>query len=129
MFPEASSSSSCCQEMSRLLAATSSSSSSLIAQPNTLTNEMTGAFTRIVRGDSFRLELARGGGSGGSTALAAAKGLPTSASLPPARILDLNVEVRTATQELDFSWTAPGEDFDSGECVVQFFSFANFFFS
>jgi hypothetical protein len=106
--------------MSRLLAATAPGSSPYANQPNAVTNEMTGTFSRIVRGDSFRLEVVRSPGGGRSAAAvdsATSKGLPTSASLPPARILDLKVEVRTSKQKLDFTWTAPGEDFDSGKLM------------
>ena len=38
-----------------------------------------------------------------------------SSMMPPARILDLDVEVLTDSRQLEFSWTAPGEDFDQGE--------------
>ena len=38
-----------------------------------------------------------------------------SSMMPPARILDLDVEVLTDSRQLEFSWTAPGEDFDQGK--------------
>ena len=38
-----------------------------------------------------------------------------SSMMPPARILDLDVKVLTDSRQLEFSWTAPGEDFDQGE--------------
>jgi len=88
---------SCCQAL-----AAAASSSNVSPSSPTVSNEMTGTFTRIVRGDSFRVEAAK-------------EGLPTSATLPPARIMDLRVDVLTDKQSLEFSWTAPGEDLDSGE--------------
>ena len=64
-----------------------------------LQNRKLGTFQRIVRGDSFRIPSVLKG---------------TSSSLPPARILDLQVHVNTGKQLLEFTWTAPGEDFDKG---------------
>jgi hypothetical protein len=62
-----------------------------------ITNQKLGSLTRIVKGDSFRLHSIE------------------RSSLPPARILNLEVEVITASQELEFAWTSPGEDFDAGK--------------
>jgi hypothetical protein len=62
-----------------------------------ITNQKLGSLTRIVKGDSFRLHSIE------------------RSSLPPARILSLAVEVLAASQELEFSWTSPGEDFDAGK--------------
>ena len=62
-----------------------------------ISNQKLGAFTRIVRGDSFRIHSINPG------------------SPPPSRIMSLSVDVLTAAQQLEFSWTSPGEDFDSGK--------------
>jgi len=62
-----------------------------------IANQKLGTFSRIVKGDSFRLS----------------KILP--GPLPPARIMNLMVDVHTASQQLEFSWTSPGDDLDSGK--------------
>ena len=62
-----------------------------------ITNQKLGSLARIVKGDSFRLHSIE------------------RSSLPPARILSLAVEVLTASQELEFAWISPGEDFDAGK--------------
>ncbi|QQP40876.1 Epithelial chloride channel proteinlike, partial [Caligus rogercresseyi] len=64
-------------------------------------NMKLGTFSRIIKGSSFRIPyiLDNGGGD----------------ILPPSRILDLKVEVLPESQELEFSWTAPGDDYDSGK--------------
>ena len=61
--------------------------------------EKLGAFSRILKGHSFRI----------------IKSLRRQAdSVPPARVLDLRVDVLTSSQQLEFSWTAPGDDYDEG---------------
>lgn len=65
-------------------------------------------FSRIIRGDSFRIPSFMES---------------MSTALPPNRILDLHVEVHTGSQQLEFSWTAPGADFDQGKATsYQLFS-------
>ena len=59
-----------------------------------------GHFKRIVKGHSFRID--------GTIKTA-------SDALPPARILDLSVDVLTSSQQLEFHWTAPGDDYDEGK--------------
>ena len=82
-----------------------------------IANQKLGIFRRLVRGDSFRV-LPAGKSSSASVGVSASpEPGALSAYLPPARILDLDVEVLTDRQKLEFSWTAPGEDFDSGESV------------
>ena len=61
--------------------------------------EQLGPFSRIVKGHSFR---------------AASVAPHYSARLPPCRILDLSVSVVTASQQLEFRWSAPGADYDEG---------------
>ena len=61
-----------------------------------ISNQKLGTFSRIVKGDSFRIH-------------SIVKG-----PLPPSRIMNLGVTVLTASQELEFSWTTPGDDYDSG---------------
>ena len=61
-----------------------------------ISNQKLGTFSRIVKGDSFRIHSIKKG------------------SLPPSRIMNLAVTVLTASQQLEFSWISPGEDFDSG---------------
>ena len=77
-------------------------------------NQKLGTFTRVARGDSFRIPEIR---RRGEVAVAAA----ASSMMPPARILDLRVEVLTDSRRLEFSWTAPGEDFDQGKEAEAFF--------
>ena len=62
-----------------------------------ISNQKLGSFSRIMKGDSFRIH-------------SISKG-----SLPPSRIMNLAVDVLTASQQLEFSWTSPGDDFDSGK--------------
>ena len=62
-----------------------------------ISNQKLGSFSRIMKGDSFRIH-----------------SISTTA-LPPSRILNLGVDVLTASQQLEFSWTSPGDDFDSGK--------------
>jgi len=61
-----------------------------------ISNQKLGTFTRVVKGDSFRIH-------------SIVKG-----SVPPARIMNLGVTVHTASQQLEFSWTSPGDDYDAG---------------
>ena len=57
-----------------------------------------GRFTRIVGGFTFRVSnITRASND----------------SLPPCRIMDLNTRV-TESQQIVFTWTAPGDDFDEG---------------
>jgi hypothetical protein len=61
--------------------------------------EKLGPFSRIVKGHSFRV----------------VKSLRRqSDSVPPARVMDLQVDVLTSSQQLEFTWTAPGDDYDEG---------------
>ena len=62
--------------------------------------ENLGEFTRISGGYSFRVSKLRRGSQD---------------SFPPSRVLDLSVDVLTSTQQLEFSWTAPGDDYDEGK--------------
>lgn len=62
-----------------------------------ISNQKLGSFSRIVKGDSFRIHSIKKG------------------ALPPSRIMNLAVDVLTASQQLEFSWTSPGDDFDSGK--------------
>ena len=62
-----------------------------------ISNQKLGSFTRIMKGDSFRIH-------------SISKG-----SLPPSRIMSLTVDVLTASQQLEFKWTSPGDDFDAGK--------------
>ena len=62
-----------------------------------ISNQKLGSFSRIVKGDSFRIHSISTG------------------SLPPSRIMNLAVDVLTASQQLEFSWTSPGDDFDAGK--------------
>ena len=62
-----------------------------------ISNQKLGSFSRVKKGDSFRIH-------------SISKG-----SLPPSRIMNLAVDVLTASQQLEFSWTSPGDDFDSGK--------------
>ncbi len=106
---------SCCKDKSTSTSSAASSS----AVP--VQNQKLGIFRRLVRGDSFRVEPANGGIS--ASVASSSSGLFSASSdagsmspyLPPARVLDLDVEVLTDIQKLEFSWTAPGEDFDRGE--------------
>lgn len=84
---------------SALLGDTSSSLSCCKDGRNKIRNEKLRPFKRITKGDSFRIH-----------SIAKVPGL-----FPPARILDLHVEVLTSTQQLEFSWSAPGNDLDQGE--------------
>ena len=59
-----------------------------------------GTFTRLLQGGSFHV-----------TAFPADWSV---ARLPPCRILDLSVSVVTASQQLEFRWSAPGADYDEG---------------
>ena len=58
-----------------------------------------GPFTRIIKGNSFRV-------------LSIAPHYR--ARVPPSRILDLSVSVVSSSQQLEFSWSAPGCDYDEG---------------
>ena len=62
-----------------------------------ISNQKLGSFSRIVKGDSFRLHAISPG------------------SLPPSRVMNLAVDVLTDSRQLEFSWTSPGEDFDAGK--------------
>ena len=62
-----------------------------------ISNQKLGSFSRKMKGDSFRIHSIEKG------------------SLPPSRIMNLAVNVLTADQQLEFSWTSPGDDFDSGK--------------
>ena len=62
-------------------------------------NKKLGTFQRISHGDSFRISILNE---------------IRPAQIPPSRILDLRLEVDTGAQEIEFSWTAPGADFDQG---------------
>ena len=64
------------------------------------TRQNMGTFTRILQADSFIVPR-----------------LPSNWSLsraPPSRILDLSVSVVSSSQQLEFSWSAPGCDYDEG---------------
>lgn len=70
-------------------------------------NQKLGSFRRIVSGDSFRINSIRD--------------LNT---MPPSRVLDLVVNLHQETHEVEFQWTAPGDDYDKGLgdfAVVLFF--------
>jgi hypothetical protein len=69
-----------------------------------IVNQKLGTFQRILRGDSFRIHSIQF----------------SPGSMPPARILDLAVSVHRETHELEFSWTAPGDDYDHGQSVREF---------
>lgn len=60
-------------------------------------NQKLGSFQRILRGESFRIHSIQG-----------------VSSMPPARVLDMAVTVHRDTHELEFTWTAPGDDYDKG---------------
>ena len=62
-----------------------------------ISNQKLGSFSRKMKGDSFRIHSIEKG------------------SLPPSRIMNLAVNVLTADHQLEFSWTSPGDDFDSGK--------------
>ena len=62
-----------------------------------ISNQKLGSFSRIMKGDSFRIHSIEKG------------------NLPPSRIMNLAVNVLTADQQLEFSWTSPGDDFDFGK--------------
>ncbi len=94
----------CCKDKALLLAATAP-----------IANQKLGIFRRLVRGDSFRvLPAEKGAGAGASSSPSGA----LSKFLPPARILDLSVEVDTEEQQIEFAWTAPGEDYDNGKVCL-----------
>jgi len=59
-----------------------------------------GQFSRISKGNSFRIESIF---------------KVTSNSFPPSRVMDLMVDVHTSNQQLEFSWTAPGDNYDEGK--------------
>ncbi len=104
MYP---SGSPCCKDKALLLAATAP-----------IANQKLGIFRRLVRGDSFRvLPAEKGAGAGASSSPSGA----LSKFLPPARILDLSVEVDTEEQQIEFAWTAPGEDYDNGKVCLDAF--------
>ncbi|XP_040572453.1 calcium-activated chloride channel regulator 1 [Lepeophtheirus salmonis] len=63
-------------------------------------NMKLGTFSRIIKGNSFRIPYILYNGAD---------------VIPPSRILDLKVEAIADSQELEFSWTAPGDDYDSGK--------------
>ncbi len=69
----------------------------------------------MVNGDSFRV-LPADKGAGASASSDASVMSPYA---PPSRILDLLVEPMTDKQKLEFTWTAPGEDYDYGN--LQFY--------
>ena len=62
-----------------------------------VSNQKLGAFTRIHWGDSFRIHNMEKG------------------SMPPSRILNLAVTMLPKTDELEFTWISPGDDFDYGK--------------
>ena len=66
----------------------------------TMDREELGHFSRIVKGNLIKID------NMNKTA---------QDILPPARILDLSVEVHTSSQQLEFRWTAPGDDYDEGK--------------
>ena len=66
----------------------------------TMGKEELGHFSRIVKGNLMKIDKMN---------------KTVSDILPPARILDLSVEVLTSSQQLEFRWTAPGDDFDEGK--------------
>ena len=66
----------------------------------TLGKKKLGHFSRIVKGNLFKIDNMN-------------KSL--SDSIPPSRILDLCVQVLTSSQQLEFRWTAPGDDYDQGK--------------
>jgi len=68
---------------------------------DTIINQKLGSFQRILRGESFRIQ-----------SIQVSEG-----SLPPARILDMAINVHRETHELEFTWTAPGEDYDHGKVI------------
>eukprot|EP00095_Tigriopus_kingsejongensis_P007044 maker-scaffold146_size311726-snap-gene-1.20 protein:Tk07044 transcript:maker-scaffold146_size311726-snap-gene-1.20-mRNA-1 annotation:"epithelial chloride channel" len=71
-------------------------------------NQKLGSFQRIVKGDSFRISKLSMG------------------SFPPARILDLQVDVLADSQQLEFLWTAPGNNLDQGKTsLYQLYSSEN----
>ena len=76
-------------------------------------NQKLGTFTRIVKGDSFRIDSISNTGSSGSKGVSGALA-DVVAAFPPSRVLDFHVNALTNTQQLEFEWTAPGEDFDKG---------------
>jgi hypothetical protein len=65
---------------------------------DTIINQKLGSFQRILRGDSFRIHSIQ----------------VSAGSLPPSRVLDMAVNVYRDTHELEFTWTAPGDDYDHG---------------
>ena len=77
-------------------------------------NQKLGTFRRIIKGDSFRIDSITnlGGSATGRGNSGSKNGFN---SFPPSRVLDFHVDVHTASQQLEFSWTAPGEDFDQGK--------------
>ena len=93
----------------------------MLAATAPIANQKLGIFRRLVRGDSFRvLPAEKGAGAGASSSPSGA----LSKFLPPARILDLSVEVDTEEQQIEFAWTAPGEDYDNGKvCLDASFCF------
>ncbi len=92
----------------------------MLAATAPIANQKLGIFRRLVRGDSFRvLPAEKGAGAGASSSPSGA----LSKFLPPARILDLSVEVDTEEQQIEFAWTAPGEDYDNGKSAWMLFLF------
>ncbi|TRY76241.1 hypothetical protein TCAL_07999 [Tigriopus californicus] len=98
------------QRASALMGETSSSLSCCKDGRNKIRNEKLRPFKRITKGDSFRIH-----------SISKVPGL-----FPPARILDLHVDVLTSSQQLEFSWSAPGNDLDQGKTsLYQLYSSEN----